>query len=73
MGKDGVALYAVRDRGFNLTVDLRAFCHCVFIDGMIRRAAADDVMRGFCCWLIFDGVISAGSNGVRLLFVKVFN
>ena len=73
MGEDGVALYVSRDRGFNLVVDLRAFCHCVFIDGMICRAAADDVMRGFRCWLTFDGVISAGSNGVRMAFVKVFN
>ena len=73
MGKDRVALYAVRDQCFNLTVDLRAFCHCVFIDGVICCAAADDIVRGFCCWLIFDGMISTGSNGVRMAFVKVFN
>ena len=73
MGEDGVALYVSRDRGFNLVVDLRAFCHCVFIDGVICHAAVDDIVRGFCCWLIFNGVISAGSNGVRMAFVKVFN
>ena len=73
MGEDGVALYVSRDRGFNLVVDPRAFCHCVFIDGVICRAAADNVVRGFRYWLIFDGVISAGSNGVRMVFVKVFD